>query len=331
VVAHYLWLAIWPHRLVFDYGDTITIRHITEAAPCALILAVLGAGVLLELRRQSPIGFVGAWFFIILAPASSVVPVVGQPMAEHRMYLSLAAVVTMGVMGINAWMGRRSVPVFLALALGLGFLTIRRNQAYRTELSIWNDTLAKCPNNARAHSNRGFALEQAGRRQEAIVEYQQALQIKPDTFEAQLNLGYALCQMGRWQEAIGHYQEALRIRPDNAKAHYNLGLALWRTGQLPGAIDHYEQALRIAPDFAEAHVVLGIALAQAGSNQDALVQFRESVRLRPDYTEAHFDLGLALEKLGRTREAIEQFKQALKLRPDFAPARNALARLLVGS
>jgi hypothetical protein len=35
----------------------------------------------------------GAWFFVILAPTSSVVPIVGSPMAEHRMYLPLAAVV----------------------------------------------------------------------------------------------------------------------------------------------------------------------------------------------------------------------------------------------
>ncbi|MGA2605090.1 MAG: hypothetical protein ABSG14_12755, partial [Verrucomicrobiia bacterium] len=95
-VVHYLWLALWPAPLVFDYGDAITgditIWHLTEATPYALILAVLAAGVLVELRRQPAMGFLGAWFFVILAPSSSVVPVAGQPMAEHRMYLPLAAV-----------------------------------------------------------------------------------------------------------------------------------------------------------------------------------------------------------------------------------------------
>ena len=63
--------------------------------------------------RQPAIGFVGIWFFLILAPSSSVVPVVGQPMAEHRMYLPLAAVVTLSVMVIEHLAGttqRRGVP-----------------------------------------------------------------------------------------------------------------------------------------------------------------------------------------------------------------------------
>src|SRR5208283_721379 len=105
-VVQYLWLAIWPHPLVFDYGEFVPIRHMGDVAPHAVMLAVLVAGVLVELKRRPAIGLVGAWFFLILAPTSSVVPLVGQPMAEHRMYLPLAAVVTLGVMVIDARMVR---------------------------------------------------------------------------------------------------------------------------------------------------------------------------------------------------------------------------------
>jgi len=362
-VMHYLKLSVWPYPLVFDYG-TATVKHVMQALPYALGLVTLAAGTVIALWYRRAIGFLGVWFFAILAPSSSVVPVATQTMAEHRMYLPLAAVVTLGVMGINALMGRRSMAVFLVLAVGLGFLTTRRNQDYRTEISIWNDTLAKRPDNVRAHYNLGVALEQVGKVGEAIDQYKQAVQIKPDASEPHLNLGVALDKMGRGQEAIGQYEEALRIRPDYVKAHYNLGLALWHAGQLQGAIGHYEQALRIDPDSTEAHVNLGIALSQIGSNQDALVHFMEALRLSPDspevhcnlglalfqegkvseamehfeqalriapdYVEAHFNLGLALSKLGRTPEAIEQYEQALKLRPDFVPARNALARLRAG-
>ncbi len=147
-VAQYLWLALWPHPLVFDYGEFAAIRHVGEVAPYAVLLAVMVAGVLVELKRRPAIGLVGAWFFLILAPTSSVVPISGQPMAEYRMYLPLAAVITLVVIGIDSRMGRRSTAVFLALAVGLGFLATWRNEDYRTELSIWNDTVAKCPDNA---------------------------------------------------------------------------------------------------------------------------------------------------------------------------------------
>ncbi len=126
VVVRYLWLAIWPHLLVFDYGEFVATRHFAEVAPYALALVVLAASVLIELRRRPAIGLIGAWFFVILAPTSSVVPVEGQPMAEHRMYLPLVAVVTLTVIGIDKLWGRRSTAVFLAAAVGFGLLTARR-------------------------------------------------------------------------------------------------------------------------------------------------------------------------------------------------------------
>jgi tetratricopeptide (TPR) repeat protein len=365
-VAHYLWLAVWPHPLCFDYGELVGMWHVREVVPYALILGVLIVVVLVALRRKPAIGFVGAWCLMILAPTSSVVPVAGQPMAEHRMYLPLASVVIMGVIVIDACMvHRRSTVAFLALIVGLGLLTVQRNEDYRTELSIWNDTVAKCPNGVRAHNNLGEVLMGTGKVREAIDHYEQALRIDPYYAEAHLNLGIALDKMGRSQEAIAQDEEALRIRPDDAKAQYNLGVALWHAGQLREAIGHYEGALRIDPDFIEAHVNLAIALAQVGSNQDALAHFmvalrlrpdspevhcnlgqalfqagkvteavehfKQALRIKPDYVEAHFNLAVALEKLGRTPEAIEQYQQALKLRPDFAPARNALARLHASS
>jgi len=119
-------LAIWPHLLVFDYGEFVATRHFAEVAPYALALVVLAASVLIELRRRPAIGLIGAWFFVILAPTSSVVPVEGQPMAEHRMYLPLVAVVTLTVIGIDKLWGRRSTAVFLAAAVGFGLLTARR-------------------------------------------------------------------------------------------------------------------------------------------------------------------------------------------------------------
>src|SRR5206468_3818441 len=101
-------------------------KHAMDAAPYALLLAAFLAATAIALKRWPILGFSGAWFFLILAPTSSVVPIAFQPMAEHRVYLSLAAVVGLGVLGLYALIGRRSFAVFLALAVGLGFMTHRR-------------------------------------------------------------------------------------------------------------------------------------------------------------------------------------------------------------
>ncbi len=327
-VVQYLWLAVWPHPLVFDYGEFVPIRHMGDVAPYAVILVVLVAGVLVALRRQPAIGLIGAWFFLILAPTSSVVPLVGQPMAEHRMYLPLAAVVTLAVIGIYTLLRRRSGAVFLALAVGLGFLATWRNEDYRTELSIWNDTVAKCPDNARAHSNLGRALLEAGRYPEALVECKPALRLNPNNPEPHYNIGFILQQMGKTQEAIGEYERTLRLRPDHADAHYNLGVALEAVGREPEAIEHYEQALRSYPDYVEAHVNLGSAFLRMGKTQAAVEQYEQALRINPDYAEAHSNLGAVFQRMGKLPEAVAQYEQALRSKPDYVEAHFNLGLVL---
>ncbi|HTS18874.1 MAG TPA: tetratricopeptide repeat protein [Verrucomicrobiae bacterium] len=363
-IVHYLRLALWPHPLVFDYGEYVPAQHLAAIAPCALILAALAGGVLFALKRCRMVGFLGIWFLGILAPTSSVVPILGSPVAEHRMYLPLASVVALIVVGAVV-LGRRLSPqprrrMVLGCAAGaflvglLGLVTIQRNRDYKSVLSIWQDTVEKCPNNARAlynlgvvliqqgrledglqqyeralkikpdyaevHYNMGAALAQAGRVAEAIQHYRQALRIRPDFADARSNLGIALAGLGRLQEAIDEYEQALRTDPDHAEAHYNLALALMQKGEVRAAISHYEQALQIKPDFAEAHNNLGNAMLRAGMIQDAIGQYEQALRINPRYAEAHNNLGLALIQLGGRQEAIRHWRSALRINPDYADA-----------
>ena len=335
VLAHYLRLGVWPRPLVFDYGFYIPTGHLAAVAPYALILVVLAIGVLFGLKRRPAIGFVGAWFFVILAPTSSVVPIAGSPMAEHRMYLPLASVVTMIVVGAVA-LGKRLLKEPRRVVLGctaggsvvllLTFLTTQRNQDYNSTLTIWRDTVEKDPNNSRAHFSLGSVLFQEGKVPEAIGQYEQALRIQPDYVMAHNNLGVALVQQGRLEGATGHYEEALRLRPDYAEAHNNLGIALARQGRLEEATGHYEEALRIRPDYAEAHNNLANALFRLGKVTEAIGHWEQALRINPDYAEAHNNLGNALFRLGKVPEAIGHYEQALRIKPDYTQAQSNLAR-----
>jgi Tfp pilus assembly protein PilF len=335
-VVQYLCLTVWPHPLILDYGQYAPTGPLAAVAPYALILVVLATGVLFALKRQPAIGFVGAWFFVILAPTSSVVPIGGSPMAEHRMYLPLAAVVTMAVVGAVALGKRlfdRQQGVMLGCVAGgsvtvlLTFLSIQRNQDYNSPVTIWQGTVEKYPNNSRAHYNLGAALLQNGELQDAIGHLEQAVRIQPDFADAHNSAGVALEQAGRVQEAIGHYERALQIRPDFADAHNNLGIALMRQGSLAEAIGQYEQALRIQPDYVRAQCNWANALLRMGQVPEAIQHYEQALRIQPDFAEVHYNVGLALEKVGRTPEAIQHYEQALRIRPDFVQAQYALARL----
>jgi len=329
-VTRYLWLAVWPHPLVFEYG-TFWVNQATEMSLYALLVVGLAVAVLVALWRRPVLGFLGAWFFAILAP-TSVVPGRLQMIVEHRMYLPLAAVMTLVVIGIHAAVRRQSWVVFAALALGLGMLTARRNEDYRSELTIWSDTLAKRPNNERAHYNLGNAwLEIPGRLNDAIAQYEEALRLNPDYAEAHNSLGFAWAQMpGRLDDARAQFAESLRLDPHCASAHTNLG-NVWSEmpGRLNDAIAQYEEALRLDPDYAEAHYNLGLAFSRMpGRLNDAIAQFEEALRLRPDYAPGWHSLGVSWFQLGNLPAAAEAFRKELRLSPDDPMARRALTAVL---
>ena len=167
-----------------------------------------------------------------------------------------------------------------------------------------------------------------GKIEEAMGQYKQALQFKPDYAEARDNLGNALRAVGRVMEAVEQYQQVLRINPDLPEAHYNLGIALDQMGKNNDAIEQYEQALRINPDFFEAHCNLGGILIRLGRIPEAVEHYNEAVRILPGSATAHHDLAIALVQQGKIKEAIGHYERALRLKPDFPGAQNGLAWLL---
>jgi len=333
VIVRYLVLAFWPHPLVFDHGMYVN-TPLPVLWPYVLVMASLLTATVVALRRLPVLGFAACWFFLILAPTSSIVPVVGQPMAENRLYLPLAGIVAFVAVGVFSLIGRRSWPVFAVVAAGLGLASAQRNLDYSSELVLWRDTVAKSPANSRAHNNLGnalFSLDLPDRLPEAIAEMKTALRLKPDLAAVHVNLGNALDAEGRTKEAIAEYEEALRLKPDLAEAHNNLGNLLAGEGRTDQAIAECTEALRLRPGLAQAHDNLGNALNAAGRTQEAIAEFEEALRLNPDLAEAHTSLGNALNGEGRTQEAIAEHEAALRLKPNLAAAHNNLGNALSGA
>ena len=292
-ITTYLWLAVWPQNLVVDYGTDI-IEHATQVIPQGLAVLALVGGTAWALGRRPVIGFLGAWFLIILAPSSSVVPLVSQPIAEHRMYLPLAAIMVAVVATLHAWLGRRALFVCLALALGLGVRSVVRNGDYRSEVSIHSATVARRPANVRALNNLGNALARAGRPAEGLAALQTALRLHPENAATHSNLGNVLDLMGRGPEAETEMREALRLEPDRIKVRYNLGNVLLRGGKATEAVEQYREAVRLEPTDAEIRHNYGIALALSGRTAEGIRELQEVLRQHPDYQRSR----AALQQLG---------------------------------
>lgn len=251
-----------------------------------MILLLLG-GTIWALRYRPWLGFLGAWFFLILAPTSSFLPIVHEVAAERRMYLPLAAIVTLVVLGLHRLLqdavpdsaqgalSRRNIAIgfVAALAITLGVLTVQRNEDYRTLLSIWTDTVTKRPANARAHLHLADTLAGQDRVDDAIAHYQEALRLAPDYNTVHIALGVALGRRGRLDEAIEQFSRAIAVRQELTTAYFNRGVALARKGRTERAVEDLKMALQYDPDSQLARQALTQVqahMASGGSDTQAL-------------------------------------------------------------
>jgi Flp pilus assembly protein TadD len=340
VIVHYLCLCFWPRPLVIDYFDWPISRSWNDCVISGAVMVGLLGATIWSFRRRPWLGFLGAWFFLILAPTSSVLPSLGEVTADRRMYLPLAAVVTLVVGGgwqvLNGSLGYRLDPrtlrriggaALVVAVLALGWMTIRRNEIYRSDVAIWSDVVAHRPHNTRALVNLGTVLAKRGQTDEALALYRQALQLDPDNSDAQFNLGLTLAGRNELDEALVHLNEAVRLVPHSAIAQCDLGVVLAQKGDLVGASKHLTESLRFDPRNATAHNVLGTILARQGNPAAAEKEFARALQLEPDFADAHANLGLVLAELGRMDEAMQQWETAVRLDPKQENARRALERV----
>ncbi len=298
VILHYLRLALWPSPLVFDYGWPIAHGFRAVALPAVAIAALIAATVWALVRRP-PLGFLGAWFLLTLAPSSSVIPIKDLAF-EHRMYLPLVAVVVLCVVAGDAalrrWAGAMrgalAIAIVAVLVAALAWTTSRRNLDYRSEAALWTDTLARRPQNPRAHYALGAALVAEGRNEEALPHLTEALRLQPGNPAARLNLGVAYSSAGRYEDAIREFDQVLGIEAASAppfvrgvlsRAHHNRGVALAKLGRYPEAIASYRAALELAPDDPALTSSAGIAQAMR-DHLDAVLRDEAPAVLGPEYS-----------------------------------------------
>ena len=322
-LIHYVRLTFWPAPLVLDYGIATT-KSLAEVWPQAALLLTLFGATLVALVRYPLWGFLGAWFFLLLAPTSSVLPLATQTVAEHRMYLPLAAIITAVVVGVWHVLGRRSVVVFVAIAIVFGALTARRNIDYNSAISIWQDNIAKRPDSPRPYGELASALSNAGRIPEALAAYETAVPLLPNYPKVHHNYGVALAAAGRLDEAAAQFELALAQAPTLADAHYELGNVRHEQGRNAEALASYQDAIRLRPDFALAHNNAANILTIFGRTDEALTHYAAAARADPNFPDAQYNWGNALAGVGRFAEALPHYESALRLAPTLVSAQENL-------
>ena len=256
VLLHYLKLTVWPASQCLDYLWPAAEKGTDLILP-GLVMGALAVLTCRALVARWALGFLGAWFFIILAPTSSIIPV-DDLLVEHRMYLPLAALVSLAVIMVWTLLSvtlpkprlRRAVATALVVCVvgTLGFLTAKRNKVYWSEEIMFRDVVATRPANYRAHYALGRIHFMKGRMQDAVRHYEEAIRLNPEFPFPYTSLGVVLIRQGRLRDAIPVLERATELHPDFAGAFSNLGAALAGRGRIEEAIAHFERAVELDPN-----------------------------------------------------------------------------------
>ena len=344
VVTHYLREAIWPDSLVLLYGWVRPLGF-ADVWPYVVFLGLLLLVTLAMVVRRPMIGFAGLFVFVTLSPASSIVPLVMEVGAERRMYLPLAGLTALVVIGaVRLWVratravirtpsGAMPVIGAVAVALACGALTActrARNREYASALTLARTSVERWPSPG-GHYILGVELSTAGQYDEALQQFQAAV---PGPPPARYGLAVELFRAGRMDEAIAQLQAFIAAEPRLANNEWTparmlLARAFARTDRWPEAIDQSERILSANPNDADAHDLLAAAFIRQQNFDAAIPHYRTLLAARPTDAGNWANLGIALVATRQFAEAVTAFRRAVEIQPREGSFRVNLVRSLL--
>lgn len=222
------------------------------------------------------------------------------------------------------------------------------------------------PNYPEAHYNLGRVYKIQGFAKEALVEFQIAVQLKPDytaakreletlkksleaNIDAQLKMqgkdtvsktvfekipsseleakAQDLLNQGKIDEAIKHYELLLKEKPNDPSVFKMLGYLYYRQNKYTKSLEYYSNAAKLLPSDAEIPYAIGLIYTKTGTPTKSEVYFQKAIKLFPKMVKAYFALGESFEAQGRIDDAVFQFKKCLELNPNLQEAKNKLSYL----
>lgn len=327
----YIGKILYPHDLAALYPFPAGGMPLWQGVVAFLILILITAGVIYLARKRRYLATGWFWYVGTLMPVIGLVQIGAQSMADRYTYLPLIGFSIMFVWPIAEFVTRRkylkvSAAVLAAVIIAAMILSTRTQIGYwKDSLTLFSHAVKVTQNNFIMHNNLGSVLQKHGQPEEALIEYEKAIEINKSYHRAILNKAKALRDMNKLEEAAVIFQQVADTAKNPYDPYFNLGLTYNKLGNYKIAIEYLQKALRIYPNKSEAVYQLALALARSGEYDDALIEFEHALELAPDWPEVHYNLAAIYIRKGKEDLAVQQCLLAIKFKPDYTKARMSLA------
>ncbi len=300
----------------------------------ALVLTVVPAAIYLCRRNRAAL-FGIAFFFINIALVLQFVTVGHAVMADRYTYLPYVGLFfalawpldERPAAGSAARLARSVLAGILILLIPVSLIqTWKRIGVWRNSGALWDDVIRQYPGRVLdAYNNRGrFYYMDAGRPDDALTDFEQAIAINPSVAQIWLDKGIILARKAQTDSALVCFDRALEIKPDFVPARNNRGGMRLQKGDVPGAISDFSESIRLSPEFRDAYANRGIAYNMAGDLERSMADYRRAIELEPEHPNNYQlwgAIGGALQILNRPREAITACDEAIRRTPSADPLR----------
>ena len=347
-IARYLRLTVWPQPMIFDYGDRFVVTEPAQVIPAISVLFALGALTLWLLVRRSPLAFAGVAICLLLAP-TSVVPIATQTVAEHRMYLASAAVITVVVLLL--YLGLQRLPrlssfgiaapsmvlggLLAPVAVVLLLWTVQHTRVLLANDTLWTDTLHKLPSNQRAVlglAEAKFRLKD----DESAEDLCRQLIATPSKFAVNAHVlrGQIVERRGDLPQALSEFSQAITLCPSRRKytlcnAYEHRAQVYLQQREFQKSIDDFALAIQIRPNVIKYYHQRAIALRDFGRYDDAIQELDQARAIDPRNVSTEIFRGSIGFVSGDLTLALASFDRILAQDPDHLIARRSRARVCV--
>jgi tetratricopeptide (TPR) repeat protein len=344
VIVLYLQRVLWPSTLSISYHFPIA-QRLLHYWPALSLVSTLFVGTIWLAARRPLWAFPGLWFFIYLAPSSSFVPMPVEVVAERRMYLPAAAIISYVVL-LAHWVlwraqispnARKLCAVVATLALGcaLSARTLRRLDDYTSHERIWAAAVAADPTDPRARLWLALQARASGDLSRARSLATTLLDRKPEypgeidwPARAQVALGSIEEDASNLTSALVHYDA---VGPDSPEFHIALvdgARILLRLQRAAEAVQRLRRAIELGHAGVLEHQNLGVALSMLGEHAAASEQFALAYELDPRRSESLKALGTSLFLQGELEQSAVVLQEIVRRWPDDTAAHHKLGQIL---
>lgn len=190
---------------------------------------------------------------------------------------------------------------------------------YEEAISDFDKAIEIEPRQQRAYSNRGTAKFALNRYEEAISDYDKAIGLLP-TAKTYFSRGTAHFKLGKYQLAIDDYNKAIEMDPQTAINYHNRAIVYLKIGKTESAINDFTKAIELEPKKSGAYIGLGNLMLNKGNYNEASLQYSKAIELDQTDAVAFNNRGLAYAQMSKNIEALNDFDKSISIDPKYIEA-----------